>query len=73
MVVIFLKIAKIREKITKRNFYGLVFLFPFSSSVLQGQKKRKEEAESLIECYTCGLETEDPEEDNVSHLDDISH
>jgi len=30
--------------------------------VSQGQKQKKEE-ESLIECYTCGLETEDPELD----------
>ena len=42
-------------------------------SVLQGQKKGKEEGESLIECYTCGLETEDPEMDNVGPLVNISN
>ena len=29
-------------------------------------EKKVAEEESLIECYTCGLETEDPEVDQVS-------
>ena len=32
----------------------------------KGKKKKGAEEESLIECYTCGLETEDPELDQVS-------
>lgn len=42
-------------------------LFPFHLLQAQkGKKKKGGEEESLISCYTCGLETEDPEVDQVS-------
>ena len=45
------------------------YLLPLPYHLLQAQKGKKKkgaEEESLIECYTCGLETEDPEVDQVS-------
>ena len=43
----------------------LLFLFHLLQAQ-KGKKKKEAELESMIECYTCGLETEDPELDQVS-------
>ena len=57
-------VTKVRRRI---KVHILLLSLPYHLLQAQkGKKKKGAEEESLISCYTCGLETEDPEVDQVS-------
>ena len=64
LLICFVFVTKVKRR-KKVNFVWL----PLQAQ--KGNKKKLAEEESLIECYTCGLETEDPELDQVSLIPNI--
>ena len=65
LIFVLLICLVLETKVRRRIKVHIVFYFNLLQAQ-KGKKKKEAELESMIECYTCGLETEDPELDQVS-------